>query len=795
MTNESLSYASVSTTLRPPRVVIVVDGGEQWSYWVRRAMFRADKVWGGAGFAVVPQRDGKVDPVLLRGCEAYDPDFVVTYHPTIADEHFQPGFIEVPADVEREQFLSMVVDDDVPSDADDRARRQIVAACSTYRSLRAGEWRENVEYLGEGPDAHFVDVLGMANTLQGSLIACPAQWGGTLGAAIAGVAGVAESPARDAVTPDLADEDRGKLGAWLLGARNLASEELVWHPGAAVGVDASETPTAHDRSKTGLVEISTGFDINRTGLLVVGDSVEDFALARLWRTTFGNGFWLPSDLLGEAVITTWWIAQQVSRIARNLAQYSNRLAITSMSRSMEDVAAVGDQLMSAYSFKVPKAADLSAMTREDLPWRQVQKVGLAVQDQWENRLTVPVSVTDDGTRRMAAPLPAPVLKDADLAAHPDLQYQVDVTWDDGRAPRRRGMDSAELFAERPRFQPTWARSSRFGITLQSRRNDLVMAGTRPENTLARVALRDMSLAAWIETKAIEHNLAARPSEAGLRAALLASMLGGRDRYVDLFGGALLPALRAMFPSSPKSKEAYPDGGGVSLSSREGVLDFGGIRGRAVGLGESDVRDRLDAALRAGVIRRGMVIQCSTCEQKQFQTIDRLGQRWSCVRCDAVNDLDQRAWKYPVDEPKWFYDLHPVARQVLSEHGEVPALLSARLRSEVQDGPIDDAVEVVFLKNNQRQVEVDLVAYADDFVTVAECKTPGELVGKAGRREVTKKCRAAAWLRADRLLFATTAEEWTSATKDMVGEEVRSFDGWGVLGPPDIEFVAGLGPHA
>jgi hypothetical protein len=272
------------------------------------------------------------------------------------------------------------------------------------------------------------------------------------------------------------------------------------------------------------------------------------------------------------------------------------------------------------------------------------------------------------------------------------------------------------------------------------------------------------------------------------------MLGGRRRYIDLFGGTLLPALRDMLPVSASSSEAYPNEDGISLSSTEGVLTFAGICARAADLDAAVVRDHVDTALRAGVLRRGMVLACATCEQKQFQTVDNLGQRWRCVRCDMLNDLDQRAWKLPPDEPTWFYDLHPVGRHVLEKNGEVPALLSAYLREQQQNQreTFDDVEEVMFLQGSQPQVEVDLVSYTDDVLTVAECKSSGELAGRAAKREVAKKCRAAAWLRADRLLFATTAREWTPATRSLVNDAVRGPSDWGPLGLPQVEFVAGLG---
>ncbi|GAA0969561.1 hypothetical protein GCM10009555_016910 [Acrocarpospora macrocephala] len=804
--NETLSYASVSITPRPPRVIIVVTGGEHWSYWVRRALYRADKVWGGASFAVVPHQGGRVKPVLLRACEAYDPDFVVTYSPTVADvEHFYPGFISIgggdgqPLEgADRDRLLAMARTDDVPSNEDEAAREQIVGACSSYRSRLAGDgWHEHVMSLDEEPSGHFASVLDMPGTWQASVLACPTGWGGALGAAVASHAGVAASPSRDAEEPELDDDVRTALTSWLLGQPGgVAPNELLWHPGPAFGVDRRTTPTAHERTKTHLVEIVTGLGFRRTGLLVVGDSAEDFALSRLWQLTFGNAYWLPPVLGMDEDTVPWPIGYGVMRIARDLARHSSRLVITSMSRSKGDLELTRDRLLAAFPTIGPGNEDITitAIPNLELSWRQGATVGLAVQDQWDSQVTVPIAVAEDGTRRMAAPLPAPVLVSTELATHSDLEWHTDVQWQPGHTVRRRGLDSQELFADRPAFMHTWARSSRHGMTYQSRRYDVVLAGTRSENTLARAALRDLSLAAWIRAKAAEHNLTASPSDAGRRTSLLAKMLGGRRQYVDLFGGPLLPAIRAMLATSATSDKAYPDNDGVSLSSTEGVLTFAGICARVADLDLADVRDQVDAALRAGVLRRGMVLGCATCEQKQFQTIDKLGQRWPCIRCDALNDLDRHAWKLPADEPTWFYDLYPVGRHVLSAHGEVSALLSAYLMKQrkEQRGTFDDVEEVEFLRGKQPQVEVDLVVYTDDVLTVAECKSPGELTGKKGKREVLKKCRAAAWLRADQLLFATTAEEWTSATRVLVRNAVSSFDEWGPLGPPRVDFVAGLG---
>lgn len=802
----SLSYAAVSMTPRPPRVVIVIDGGEQWSFWARRALFRAGQAWGGAGFAIVPHQNGEVHPVLLHACQAYDPDYVVTYPPTVGDvEAFNPGSIPInDADGvhmtgdERLRSLDQVSADAVPRDADAVARDRIAAACSTYQTRKHGGLHESLEMLDEGDRRHFPDVLDMRSTWKGFLLACPSDWGGLLGAAIACRAGVAAPPAHGAAEPEITDEVRREVASWLFdNPRATPPNELVWHPTTAVGIDTVTAKTANDRTMTHLIPIMAGYPNRQTGLLVIGDTAEDFALARLWRLTFGTAHWLPSVLGLNVAPVRSSIGWGVSRIAQRLGRQAGTLAITSVSLSEPELTDVRTQVTAANPAASPaRMADegLDVVVSQNLPWNQPATVGLAVQDQWDTVVTIPVAVDDTATTNMVAPLPAPILTHPELAAEAEMNWHVDVQWRPGRAVRRRGLDSHELFTDRPTMMLTWARSSRDGITYQAQRYDLVVAGTRTENRLARVALRDLSLQAWVTAKGAEQGAHVRPSAAGQRAGLLADMLGGRQQYTELFGGALLRAFRDMLPKSASTTTSYPDCQGIALSATEGVLSFGGICSRSPGLPPEVVRERIDSAAHAGVIRRGLVLRCATCEQKQFQTIDRLAQRWVCQRCDALSDLNRWAWKAPDDEPIWFYDLHPVGRQVLQDNGDVPALLSTYLRSERHPRrEFDDVAEVEFVKEGQPLVELDLVAYKDDTVTVAECKRSGNyLSGRAGRAEIVKKCTAASWLRADQLVFATTADQWASTSKSAIEKTTQNFNAWRSIGAPKVILISGLG---
>ncbi|KJE21179.1 hypothetical protein FF36_04519 [Frankia torreyi] len=813
------SYTSVSLTLRPSRVVIVIDGGEYWSYWARRALYRASRIWGGGDFVVVPHENGQVDPTLLRGCQAYDPDFVVTYHPTVEDiEHFRSGSIPINGQDgtplegdERARFLDQIRTEEVRSPADETAREEIASVCSVYRAR--GD--ESITSIGEEGSGHFTDIGDIPDTWSGSVLACPARWGGLAGAATALHLGVAQPPERDAVEPELDPSTRHRLTGRLLDLNHATPPQvLIWHPGAALSVDPQTLITARERTTAHLAAISGGGFGNGTGLLVLGDTANDFALACLWQRTFGTAYWLPSVLgIDEAKLPDL-LGGALTDVRLTLDRSSTSLVITSISRSDDDLAAARERIDEARPqfalwgpedvhrsgqeepeppFEPMSTPPLVIVPGAELSWRQPASTSLAVDDHWEISTPVPVTVDATGTTTMSAPLPPPTLAGSPLSVVTKLNWHVDVRWSEGRAVRRRGTAGHELLVDPTWFPATLARSSRHGTSYQAGRFDFVAAGIRPENRLTRPRLRDLSLEAWIAAACRQYDMTAKASDAGLRAGLLAAMLGGRKEYADFFGGALLPALRAMRPEGDGSRGAYPDGDGVKIASGEGVLGFVGICRCVPTLTSTEVRLRLDVALRAGVLRRGLVLGCATCGRVQFQTVDRLGQLWTCLRCDAHNDLNQPAWRHPDDEPGWYYDLHPAGRELLAQHGDTVALLSAHLRGRAVGGIFDDVEEVEVASAGKPEAELDLVAYHDDLLTVAECKSStASLTKRQLGIEVAKKCMAAAMLRADQILFATEDPEWSESQQGWIQDAVNRFRRWSPAGRPKIIIVAGLG---
>ncbi|MGX7829061.1 hypothetical protein ACTG9Q_28660 [Actinokineospora sp. 24-640] len=790
-------YAVVRMGLRAPRIAVVFDADHaDWSFLVRRAAFLSCQRWGGAGFALVPHRSGVVDPVALRACAAYDPDHVLAMP-------WRVGDLQMPkqATAGGNDFIEIESPDDQSVGAtaeDELAREQAFAVCSSYRRpLELSDFDRGWDEVHIWLDEHSPAQESLPGNGAPAALACPPSWGGLLGAAAAGWVGAVERPVR-AVGEVVLDEDPlAACAVWLLGGRgdDLPRELIHFFNGVHTGALTSELPGAHDGTLTGLSVIHQGHDRRVPWLVVLGDQPEDFALARSWKLIHGNGYWLPYKLAEPGSTAEARVQLQLSTLVNHAGRMGAPLVFTSTSRPAEDLAGEAARLIPSQpnTTRQRRSRQAEVCLPEDLDWRQRRRVHFGVTGQFESSYPVPVSTTATGTRTMMAPLPAPLLTDPALAVL-DLPIHVDIAWDGPPSVVGKGILGHHLRSPATDEWLTWIRSSRAGTSFQAQRFDMVFPGMQAEARTARPCLRDLGLRDWVEAICADNDLTVRTSPAGHHGAHLTRMLGSRTAFVDLFSGPLLAAMRAMRPTATSTPDAYPVRDnvcdGIRIGNLRGCLTFDGVHNLTLELSPEQTRDLLDSALDADVLRRGHVLQCSVCNRTQFIQVDHLGQRWTCQRCESVNSLNHAAWIPRTNEPIWFYDLHPVGHNLLANNGEVPALLSAHLRNE---GRLCDIDEIEILRAGVAEVELDLVAHINNDLIVAECKSTGNL-GVDGRRsnlrEIYKKCRAAKILRADLLIFATSASQWQEKTVDWIREAVGQFD-FGSLGPPRVQLVENL----
>jgi hypothetical protein len=156
---------------------------------------------------------------------------------------------------------------------------------------------------------------------------------------------------------------------------------------------------------------------------------------------------------------------------------------------------------------------------------------------------------------------------------------------------------------------------------------------------------------------------------------------------------------------------------------------------------------------------GSRLSCATCGRWTFYDVDRLQQTNTCPRCDSANEFTRQRWKGGGHEPTWFYDLHPIARDLLAQDGDVPLLLAHHLHGSTSR--YADLAEIELVEDGEAIAECDLVAAVDSEVLIAEAKTVDRLAKtrKKTGDAIAKRIRLAQVLHADQIVLATTAVKW------------------------------------
>ncbi|MET8530307.1 hypothetical protein [Micromonospora sp. NPDC005172] len=803
--------------LSAPRVAVIFDGGVGWHYWARLVLHVASRTWGGRGFLLVPHVDGAVDPVLLQAARRYDPDYVVLLETTLAQiERVAPG--SVPLTVEgavldneaRAQLLEQAGDQVVPDPAGERAREAVARVCSPYRrSHERTDTEESLASLGVGGlDNTFTPLtpLSAIPAVAGApYLSAPAGWDGPLGVLVAAGCGLFDEP-QNGAAPPIGEKDEQLLLSWLLFGDDPAGTRpadplLKWLLSPA---NDGNDGTAFQRTTFGLSRVSTGVRPRHHATFVVGDTAADFAAAYAHQVLYGDGWWLPAELspVGNNGRAGRMRHLLHSRVITKAAFRHGRVTVTSVSAGAETVTAAVEALrvpptgLGGHADAEQRKLLEAAVVAGDLAFPADGVTSYAVTADLDHPVAIPAMTEPDGTITMMSPVPVPDVADPGLRDAPGLTWQVEVRCEGPGMPAGRGLQGAHLATADVDPFLTWIRSGRHGPRFESHRYNLIVAGTPRLSQLARPKLRILSLHEWAGRLAVQHQHSIRVSDAGRRANVLQALLGGRENLAATFSGPLLSVLRGFLRNSRKSSERYRDGEGAVLHAAgtndagyEGYLTFEGVKAFGSRSTDEAVAADIDRLTGSGLLTRGIIVNCEQCGRVAFISLGRAGQDNICPRCGAANPLTSARWHQPVSGPPWYFDLHPVARDLLRDHGEVPLQLADYLRSRSRR--YTDAAELELCNSAGSPIaEIDLPAYADGQVVIAEAKSSSTL-GNKPAKEVQKKATAADLVQADQLIFATSESAWEAASLTAIRTTVRAQPWTGGQGPA-VRIITGLG---
>lgn len=773
---ETLEYAAASVLLRAPRIAVVIPHHERWPELAALILARNACVWGGAGFALVPHRAGAVAPYWLRLMSGFDPDHVVAATMPLPDR--MPYYPEQPVLVDNEPISpdrarELGIDAETPlSGLDDRARLTVAAACTPFRRTRnhgSGNPRTRYEMhrLPSGKGENDLVVIGDPRPISGLLdlesaaTRLAAVWLASL-----------TSPFED-------------LG---VSSRGVASERLGvgGHADRVRAAAESPGPLSWEKaplwkpSLQGLTSLLT-WPIRDTYWIVVGDTLDDFALGHTLSRATRGAVWLPDSWLEPGSPFASAARDVLARVRSAGLQADLQVVSASV-----DPATARERLERAYGIYLePRESWLEPKNLDDLE-PSVTGTVLALERDYDRDLLLPVTRDSQGDRTLVDRLPALVPETPVVAEKPSLDWIVDVALLGDSVPRGRGLPPDCLQGGSNGWRER-VRSGRDGLAIMSSSFGFVPSGATLRQRIARPTLTFPSPRTWLAELAAEAGLSVTTSESGHVAEIASQLwLGRREMATDL--SAYRPLFAEFLSDVTRTSDRYPDHDGVVLR-KEGYLTWKAIaRVLGPGLDAGSARTLVDRLVEQKTLTRGFIVDCPECGQGQFQVPDNHDFSASCARCRARIPLLARTWRAPVEEPNWYYDLHPVVRRLLADHGDVPLLAEHHLGKSIRHGVGTPEFEI---RQDGMTAEIDLLYVSPGRVLIGEAKKAPTIP----RKELTKKVKAlvlaAKHVQADEIVLA--AGELGDWEQRVVSRCVAEIGGasWSTGTPPSLRLISGL----
>ncbi|MFJ4790967.1 hypothetical protein [Streptomyces sp. NPDC088794] len=769
---DEFRFVALRAFARPPRLLVVVPSVEaEWVRWAAAGLGALSQVWGGCAGAVVPA--SVVDhPVLADVMRRMQPDHVLAYAPSGATvDAIRPGAV-----------------DRVVGDVEGEARRQAEAF------VRAEPWNHGVVPDAEQAAASLRERLGVnavrETTQETHLFDDPTKVG------LSALTDVATRPVLGVplslVSSPSALAYSARVGVDLEAEAtdSRVPDEAGWQAGVAERADTAVLDWLYPSSPQDTLAMldpgaarCTRLERDRfqaEPVVVLGDRPEDFALAQLASRVHGPCMWLPWPDPNAMTITGRFPRWRGTGLVR----------VTSASMSLEDVKARMRTMWDRRPRAFVDGREVDDKAFECVPVNGLRTSGqsLYVHDQaWDLPRSLPATVLADGSLEAALGLPAEIPPGLDAARD---KWQVLLMATDHPLPPHRVLTGDALYARRSNFWETFVRAADGGITYSSHRFDFVPKGASLAGTLASPRLRWPSLSAVLAMAAAPCPVQSSP--AGKRTAVAQRLLGSRTALEDLAHGPGWDLLKTFLPG--QQDPSQPEDAWWALKTSV-VMSFRALAATpAVSeWGASQRRDQVDVWTAQGVLRRGLALSCQECPAFEFYPLEEVAQRYRCRRCGADNELVQARWKTDTDEPEWLYELHPAVAELIDNNADVPLLATRYLRQQARGTHPLVGAEFEVLRDGKPFVEIDFALANADEIWLGEAKKTSALGD--GHRDIKKElcklidgCKAIA---ANRLILATAAPAWNTATITVARRELHGLRTAGKYAP-DIYLITAVG---
>lgn len=784
MPTSSLHYRQLRRRIRPPRVATRLPRtSRDWEPTVLRMLENISITWGGAEQLLIPVDDtGHLHPRLWRLIELYDPDKWAAYTIT-----------------RRGQQLAQPIrfDEWLTKEAEAFAETNGITAAEAHEMLSAEHIMTN-PIGGWPPPQPFIEDLKRYTgplTEAGDLIFSMYRADGPPGHHLVDVTTIDPLP-EHVYLLDIHDLPPALQILIAMRCGNLAFThiERLLHRSVSVatalvadedlpfllrtawlGREAFNGPELHSPSKTGLnswlregILDNTPLALSCVGCarltrfaagvqrqppsIIVGSHIDDFAYAWCLERCGVNAFWLPGDFangsddLSETVrnVLMECVVTRQTRVA-GVAP----VALDSLSLSSEVLRDVVSRLQTTlWGAEV----DLSINVPE-LPDRRTPALLDA------KRFDDPLDVPFRGNQ-MAGDCPVEVPSCVYSDDPWNLTWWVEIEIVNHTLPPRSALN--EVVVSQQDAARTLCRCGRDGISFFSHSMGFVPAGAPVEQVLERPQLYVPDEIEVFEALAYNAGLTMSESSAGRFRRLAIELWGGLESFSeDLRDYSRGSLLKAWLSTASSGEEP-----GVFTSSKRRFLNLGDAA-EVSGLSTTAAQDVLDEYVLAGILRRGLILQCQHCRLTEWYDLSDIGQVFECQRCRTKNTISRRSWTCDADQAQFYYDLAEVVFQALQLNVHVPIRALARLQEESRT--FFEMSETQFSEPSGNKIELDLLAVVDGRIVLGEAKV-GDRLQDTAQKELDWLRRFASiadHLTADEVVFATADQSWREVTVERI----------------------------
>lgn len=794
-----LGYKRVSTSVRPPRLAVLLPAQTDWAKTARLIIESFSRMWGGvSAIPVACSLDGTLSEVSLRLLQAYDPDWLATFSWTYgAWQRIDPtGYSAWERNATRRATRGTTT---TPKEwrarfrsADWSTRPVNHWSPTKEKSAAILEWCSPFNWEGEAfqesvtadwiPTGHISDITQYdVETAAPWAPRHEPDWPVELQLLVESRFGQVSPKHEVALATYDIEVARPALSAASLADLLLACWSVPRSPvelqvvrelgGEAPRIPLDSAPFQVAAAGCGWFLSSLASWNERPYVIVVGDSHEDFALAFALDRILGGAAWLPTRLLRPAnsirrkhVLST--LSSAIARVS-GYGHDQREVVVTSISRKQNFLnSVISDAALGLF----PDVTSWAKL-REPIDLFPLGPTQTLLDAKANQILSFEPFVGAEQETQIPTPLPSviPTRQALDNEQIPFTRYptwMVDVDIADYLVPNRSALQPS---LQHPDVVERDIRPGKDGVTYHSQAA-IVLTGVPLERSVASPRLKLPEPAEAMDLIIQQAGFTSAVSQAGRYSQHILQVFGGLRPTAALFRN---PQLLSFFHAYLAASPSEVDPGVFLKPLGRRFLRFAEAKS-VMGLDDARTRDHLDVLIARGVLKRGLILKCRTCNFMSWYGTSSLGDGGTvlCSRCSSDLPVTRESWRIPAAEPYWYYQLDELVYLAILSNAGAPLLALDYLSSRARRFMFSPELEL--RKDNQQFAEFDIWAFIDGKVVLGEAKTSATLGNARNTRETIERVHEFAnAAHIDQIVFATSATQWESATRNRIATELRS----------------------